>query len=144
MESIQDQLMQQFQNMDRAYEAYARSKGFNYLSLVVLEEIYETGDGCTQKQISEDTLYPKQSVNLVVKSFAQAGYVELREQPENRKNKQIFLTAQGRALCARVIAPLLEMENRILEKMGGAESRALLRLLSLYSACYCEGLKELL
>ena len=50
MESIQDKLMQQFQNMDDIYEAYAKSKGLTYLSLMVLEEICELGDGCTQKQ----------------------------------------------------------------------------------------------
>ena len=62
MESIQDKLMQQFQNMDDIYEAYAKSKGLTYLSLMVLEEICELGDGCTQKQISDDTHYPKQSI----------------------------------------------------------------------------------
>ena len=52
LDSIQDKLMQQFQNMDKAYEDYTKSKGLNYLSLMVLEEIYELGDGCTQKQIA--------------------------------------------------------------------------------------------
>ena len=87
MNSIQDKLMEQFQNMDNAYEDYARSKGLTYLSLMVLEEIYELGDGCTQKQIADDTHYPKQSVNLVVKAFLEDGVVELKELPENRKNK---------------------------------------------------------
>ncbi len=69
METIQDTLMKRFQDMDRAYEAYAKAKGLNYLSLMVLEEIYELGENCMQKQISEDTHYPKQSIHLVVKSF---------------------------------------------------------------------------
>ena len=92
MDSIQDKLIEQFQNMDNAYEAYAKSKGLTYLSLMVLDEIYALGDGCTQKQISEDTHYPKQSINLVVKAFLEDGIVELRELPENRKNKGITLT----------------------------------------------------
>lgn len=45
MEKLQNQLMQQFQDMDRAYEEYARSREMTYLSLTVLEEIYELGDG---------------------------------------------------------------------------------------------------
>ena len=73
MDAIQDKLMQQFQNTDRAYEAYTRSRGLTYLSLMVLEEIYELGDGCTQKQISDDTHSPKQSVNLVIKAFLKDG-----------------------------------------------------------------------
>ena len=96
MDSIQDKLIEQFQNMDNAYEAYAKSKGLTYLSLMVLDEIYALGSGCTQKLISEDTHYPKQSINLVVKSFLEDGIVELRELPENRKNKGITLTEKGR------------------------------------------------
>ena len=45
MDSIQDKLIEQFQNMDNAYEAYAKSKGLTYLSLMVLDEIYALGDG---------------------------------------------------------------------------------------------------
>ena len=87
MDSIQERLMQQFQSMDKAYEDYARSKGLNYLSLMVLEEIYELGDGCTQKQIADDTHYPKQSINLAVKAFLEDGIVEMKELPENRVTK---------------------------------------------------------
>ena len=111
MEVIQDQLMKQFQNMDSAYEEYAKSKGLTYLSLMVLEEIYELGDGCTQKQISEDTHYSKQSVNLIIKSFLKDGIVELREMEENRKNKEIILTEKGRQFCREVIVPLLQQEQ---------------------------------
>ena len=106
MDSIQNKLIEQFQNMDNAYEDYAKSKGLTYLSLMVLDEIYALGDGCTQKQISEDTHYPKQSINLVVKAFLEAGIVELRELPENRKNKGITLTKKGRHLCDDVIVPM--------------------------------------
>lgn len=143
MEPIQDKLMKQFQNMDQAYEEYAKSKGLNYLSLMVLEEIYELGDGCTQKQISEDTHYPKQSVNLVIKSFLTDGIVELKELPENRKNKGIFLTEKGRRFCDDVAAPLLKQEEEAMSRMGEKESRELIRLLELYGKTYCEQIREI-
>lgn len=143
MESIQDKLMEQFQNMDRAYEEYARAKGLTYLSLMVLEEIWELGDGCTQKQISEDTHYPKQSVNLIVKSFLEDGYVELRELPKNRKNKGITLTEKGRKLCENVITPLLYQEEQTMTQMGDAEKRELIRLLELYGKTYCERIRDI-
>ena len=127
MDSIQDKIMEQFQQMDRAYEAYAKSKGLTYLSLAVLEEIYELGDGCTQKQISEDTHYPKQSINLIVKSFLKDGYLEMKELAENRKNKGITLTPQGQKLCREVIVPLLEQEKKAMQEMGEKESHELMR-----------------
>ena len=144
MDSIQDKLIEQFQNMDNAYEAYAKSKGLTYLSLMVLDVIYALGDGCTQKQISEDTHYPKQSINLVVKSFLEDGIVELRELPENRKNKGITLTEKGRRLCNDVIVPLLRQEEAAMHEMGEKESAELLRLVELYGNAYCGLIKKIL
>ena len=144
MDSIQDKLIEQFQNMDNVYEAYAKSKGLTYLSLMVLDEIYALGDGCTQKQISEDTHYPKQSINLVVKAFLEDGIVELRELPENRKNKGISLTDKGRQLCEDVIVPLLRQEEAAMREMGEKESAELLRLVELYGNAYCGLIKKIL
>ena len=144
MDSIQDKLIEQFQNMDNAYEAYAKSKGLTYLSLMVLDEIYALGDGCTQKQISGDTHYPKQSINLVVKSFLEDGIVELRELPENRKNKGITLTEKGHQLCDEVIVPLLRQEEAVMLEMGEKESAELLRLVELYGNAYCKLIKKIL
>ena len=144
MDSIQDKLIEQFQNMDNVYEAYAKSKGLTYLSLMVLDEIYALGSGCTQKQISEDTHYPKQSINLVVKTFLEDGIVELRELPENRKNKGITLTEKGRQLCDDVIVPLLHQEEAAMLEMGEKESAELLRLVELYGNTYCKLIKKIL
>ena len=138
MEKIQDKLIEQFQAMDRVYEEYAKSKGMTYLSLMVLQDIYQLGDGCIQKQISEDTHYPKQSINLVIKSFLQDGLVELRELPENRKNKQIFLTEKGRQYCEEVIVPLMQREEQAITQMGEEQSRELVRLIEVYGRVYCE------
>ena len=144
MDSIQDKLIEQFQNMDNAYEAYAKSKGLTYLSLMVLDVIYALGDGCTQKQISEDTHYPKQSINLVVKSFLEDGIIELRELPENRKNKGITLTEKGHQLCDEVIVPLLRQEEAVMLEMSEQESAELLRLVELYGNAYCKLIKKIL
>lgn len=143
MNSIQDQLIQQFQSMDNAYEAYAKSKGLTYLSLMVLDEIYTLGDGCTQKQISNRTHYPKQSVNLVIKGFLEDGVLSLRELPENRKNKGIYLTQAGQILFEQVVVPLRRLEDAAIAELGQADSRALLRLLERYSKAYCQGLGQL-
>ena len=144
MNSIQDKLMQQFQSMDSAYEEYAKAHGLNYLSLMVLEEIYELGNGCTQKRISDDTHYPKQSINLVIKAFLADGIVALKELPENRKNKGISLTTKGQQLCEKVVVPLLRQEETAVEKIGTAERQQLIRLLELYSEAYCEQLSEIM
>ncbi len=142
MENIQNRLIEQLRNMDRVYEEYAKSKGLNYISLMVLAELYELGDGCTQKQISEDTHYPKQSINLVIRAFLNEGILVLRELPENRKNKGITLTPKGRQFCKDVVEPLLQQEEQVMAQIGEANSRELSRLLELYGKIYCDCLKQ--
>ena len=142
MENIQNRLIEQLRNMDRVYEEYAKSKGLNYISLMVLAELYELGDGCTQKQISEDTHYPKQSINLVIRAFLNEEILVLRELPENRKNKGITLTPKGRQFCKDVVEPLLQQEEQVMAQIGEANSRELSRLLELYGKIYCDCLKQ--
>lgn len=120
-----------------------RANGLTYLSLSMLEAIYEVGDSCTQKRISEETHYPKQTVNLVIKSFLESGCVELREIPSDRRNKQIILTAKGRQLCERVVAPMLEAENRAVRGLSERQSELLAALFELYGESYCEELKRI-
>lgn len=97
-----------------------------------------------QQQISDDTHYPKQSINLVVKVFLDDGIVKLKELPENRKNKGITLTEKGRQLCEDVIVPLLQQEEQTMVSIGETESRELIRLLELYGRIYCEQIEHLI
>ena len=138
MNTIQDELTLQFQRIDHAYDAYAEARDVNYLSLVVLREIYELGDGCTQKQISGNIHYPKQAVNLVVRTLLEEGLVELKELPENRKNKGITLTPMGKQRCEEVVVPLLSREDRAINRMSPEERQEMLRLLTRYADAYCE------
>ena len=138
MKSVQDRVMACLERMEEAYEAYAKANGLTYLGLCVLEEIAEEGDDCTQKRISEATRYPKQAVNPVVKSFLENGWVELRETAENRKLKRITLTQTGRALCARVVEPLLQKEALAITDMGEEKSEEMGRLLEEYCTRYCK------
>ena len=143
MSKLHDVPMRQFENMDKAYEEYARANGLTYISLSMLEAIYEVGDSCTQKRRSEETHYPKQTVNLVINSFLESGCVELQEIPSDRRNKQIILTAKGRQLCERVVAPMLEAENRAVRGLSERQSELLAALFELYGESYCEELKRI-
>ena len=76
--------------------------------------------------------------------YGAANYDELRELPENRKNKGITLTEKGRQLCGDVIVPLLRQEEAAMHEMGEKESAELLRLVELYGNAYCELIRKIL
>lgn len=54
--------------------------------------------------------------------------IELRPLPGNRKNKQIVLTASGKALVAEIISPLIEAERNSFLKLGEEDGEEFLRL----------------
>ena len=67
-----------WQSIGVIYEDYARKSGISYNGLYILNAILYT-ENCTQKQICEKTLLPKQTVNNVITVFFKSGYIELRK-----------------------------------------------------------------
>ena len=80
---------------------------------------------------------------MVVKAFLEDGVVELKELPENRKNKGITFTEKGQRLCAEVILPLLQQEEQSMAEIGEAEAKALMRLIELYGKSYCKHIAQI-
>lgn len=136
--------MELMQGFDRLYEEYAKAKGMTYISLTVLDAIYECEDVCTQKQICEETHYPKQSVNLVIKSFWESGYVELHEIPSDRRNKQIVLTDKGRAYADDIVGSLWQADKEATGKLSEAQREELLKLLDIYEKAFSDGVNALM
>ena len=143
MDNIQNELVKEFMDIDDAYEAYAQKKGLNYLSLLVLEEIYESEDGITQIEISRKMHYPKQSVNLVVKDFLEKGYVVLKEVKENRKNKMVMFSKKGRKYAESILLPMYQKEDLVLSEFTKEERETLMSLLKKYSVSYVEKISDL-
>lgn len=136
-----DELMQK---IDRLYETYARASGMTYMSMAVLDLIFEYADGCTQKKICEETHYPKQSVNLIVKSFWQDGLVRLEELPEDRRNKRIVLTDRGHAYAEKAVGTLRRIDESAAEKLDAQQREQLLSLLRVYVDAHEQGIREAL
>ncbi len=130
------------QRIDRLYEEFARAKGMTYLSMAVLDVIYDHPDGCTQKQICAQTHYPKQSVNLIIKSFLTDGLVALRETPEDRRNKLVTLTARGQDYARATVGALWDIDRRSTESLSPAQQEQLVQLLTLYADAFARGIRE--
>ena len=94
--------------MDGAYYYFARHSGVpeNLLALY-----YALADGRphSQKEICEDWLIPKTTINTLVKEQVAAGHLTLRA-GEGRE-KIICLTEAGRAYADRTVSPLCAAER---------------------------------
>lgn len=124
-----------WQSLTTIYEDYARKSGVSYNSLYILNAIQQI-ENCTQKQICEKTLLPKQTVNNVVTGFFKSGYVELRELPENRRIKTIHLTEQGRKYADMLIPHIHHADKLAMESLTEEQQDTLLHLMDIYVATF--------
>ena len=124
-----------WQSISVIYEDYARKSGISYNSLYILNAILYT-ENCTQKQICEKTLLPKQTVNNVITSFFKSGYIELREFPENRRVKTIHLTEKGMQYAQTLIPHIHEADCKAMEALSEEQQDMLLKLMDTYVSTF--------
>jgi len=97
--------------VEDSMEKYAKMLGIGYLNFFILEVLEEAPENCTQKLICERTHLPKQSVYLFVKSLWEQGYVELRELPTDRRNKEVILTESGQQYVEAILGKMKHAEQ---------------------------------
>ena len=114
------------------YSSWAASKHINYYLLFVLYTL-EGQKAMTQKKICSSTGLTKQTVNSVVRSLKEDGYIELVPGSEDRREKQIALTEKGIAYSEELLTPLRELERRALRGMGSDRVRQMIDNIMLFN-----------
>lgn len=114
------------------YSAWASSQNINYYLMLVLYTL----DGqppMTQKKICISTGLTKQTVNSVIRSLKENGYIELIPGTKDRREKQIALTEKGVAYSDELIAPLRRLEHRALQIMGNDRAQQMIDNITLFN-----------
>ncbi len=100
------------------YDEWAKEHGLSPNSALVLYALYESKEMCTQKNISQKWSIPKQTVNTILKDFIEKGYVELFTLENDKRNKALKLTPNGRIYAGKIIDALHKREMFVIDKMG--------------------------
>lgn len=98
------------------YGEWARRHGMSYNMFMVLYALDMAGQ-CTQKQISESWMIPKQTVNTVIKDLERRGYLCFAA-GQGQREKLVCFTEAGRAFAKETLEEMYQMEDRVLERMG--------------------------
>lgn len=133
-------LRESWNQMNIAFEEYAKKMGLSYTSLMVLTIIYSSEESCTQKMICERTLLPKQTVNSIITSFYKNHIVELHELPWDRRNKAVVLTEAGKKFAGAIIMRLQSAELAAIKELDTAQRTALIE----GTKCYKENFQNVL
>lgn len=99
--------------IDGVYYYLARYLGVNENTLALL---YALDDGVphSQKEVSEEWMIPRTTINSIVKKMAAEGYITLHTQPHN-KEKTLLLTEKGSTRAGELLGDIYAAEERAIE-----------------------------
>lgn len=135
---------EKWQLLGRVHEEYAKSRGLTLMSFMVLEIIYTHPDCCTQKLICEQSLYAKQSVNAIIRTFWKQGYVVLREDETDRRNKKIIFTEKGQRYADEIVGEFLVVEKGAMEHLCSEQWEQLIGMVETFAKHFTAGMTRLI
>ncbi|QIW15738.1 hypothetical protein A4G20_05035 [Pasteurellaceae bacterium RH1A] len=112
-----DHLGQTASHLFGLYEGWAKSKGLNYASLAVLHALVKN-TASTQKQIGRQWALPKQTLSATCQKLAKDGLIGFSNTETDGREKQLYLTEQGKAFATSLIYELDELEQQALDDFG--------------------------
>ena len=129
MEDMISQLIQDYcaclNEWNAAYEDYAKSVELNFTSSISLALRYRK---LYQKMLCEQCFLPKQTVNTSVTAFYKKGWIRMQELPEDRRNKTIHFTEEGRREAERIMHKVRESERQAMKGLSKEERELLISL----------------
>lgn len=96
--------------IDGIYETLSKKLGIKENALVLLYAL-DDGKPHTQKELCENWLMPKTTLNTIVKECVSAGYMVLNSE-DGKKEKELCLTEKGRAYAQVVLGQVYRVEER--------------------------------
>lgn len=127
--------------MRGAYAIWCKKRGINYHELLIWYSLRDFGS-CTQKQVCEQYLLPKQTIHNVVTELQEKGLIQLQSSPDNWREKMIVLTGLGQAYYDSIMAPLIEIEKQAVSRMGEDNLRTMTELAMRYGEILEKGLAD--
>ena len=107
-----------------AIGAELRTLGLSIPQFDLLSTLTET-EGLTQQELAERLYVTKGNVSGLVDRLVEAGFVERRPSPADRRSHALYLTSEGRALAERAMAV---QEQYVRDTLGRLSAPDLLML----------------
>lgn len=135
-----------YKRYDYIYRSSARKFDMcelEFMILYALRSFNPVKSKCTQKDLSDILMHPKQSINSALKSLLQKGLVELKSSSDNQRVKYIYLTVKGTERAERTADILIDAEKKAFGSMTEDEREMLLSLFGKLTDLIDEKLSEI-
>ena len=100
---------------EKIYYSFLNSQEITDSEYVLLFSVLQLGEGCSQKDIADNTYISRKTLNSTVKKMQQEGIIKL--EPGKYPNMHIYLTQKGKKYIEEKMIPIMKMEEKILEEI---------------------------
>ena len=135
-------IMLAINKIDGVYYLLARHYGINENTLAFFGALYD-GKPHSQKQISDEWVIPRTTINSIVKDMRSKGYIEFSAQ-EHSKEKALLLTPAGRRYTGAWMDEIYAAEERAILDTLQKFSPEFVDALEHFSSCLQAGLDEII
>lgn len=145
---MNSQTLKLLQDVNRAiikfrgvYSAWSKKHGISYNEMLVLYTIRDNGF-CTQKQICDSYLLPKQTIHNVISAMCKNGLLcESSENSAGRK-KAFTFTDKGKTYVASLLDSIGKLEEKAVMTMGAEKIRQMTALVCEYDGFLMAALEK--
>ena len=101
-------------------------QGFLLPHFSVLNHLIRVGDGTTPLQLSRAFQVPKASMTHTLAGLVKAGYIEMRENSQDKRSKLVFITESGREFRDAAIQGLQPDVDELAQRFSEDDAEALI------------------
>ena len=132
-----DELGKHISEIDSAVNQWIKKLGLSYNHFAVLYSLANAPDGqCTQKQIGDEWYLPKQTVFNICKEYKEKGWIEFEISPNDKREKIMRLTADGKAQAEPVLQATQSISEQALAEFGKKKTMQLFALMREFSEIF--------
>lgn len=114
------------------------------LNEYVIKTLYvlSSGNAVTQKEICKISGIPKQTVNNAIHLLTSDGLVILKNHAGDKREKEVILTEKGRAYLDETLPQIMDMQLKIIHRIGEDCFDSMVDALEKYSEAMQEIVEE--
>jgi DNA-binding MarR family transcriptional regulator len=129
---------------DAIYSRLARQIGLSDCGFWLMYSIREADGKCTQRELCDQWIMSKQTVNSALKKLEKKGYITLTSSKTDKRIKYITLTDEGIQYAQKTIDIVFGLEKLALEKMSPSERVNMIKTAQKYQELFLAETKRFL
>ena len=102
----------------------------------------DDGKSHSQKEIAENLLLPRTTVNTIAKRWEKLGYLNLVPIPGQRREMKIVLTDAGKQFAKSILSSVYRAEDKALKQTLERYSEEFIEALEYYKSCLKDAFAE--